>query len=149
MEYRVFDKTIVARLDKGDKIAESLLQIAKSENIGAAEISGIGATDDFEVGVFDLDKNDYNHFHYTGNHEINALVGNLTTKDNEPYLHLHVTATGADDKVVGGHLFEGVISLTAEIFINMQKARLERRFDENLGISRHPYQRGGIDSWIR
>lgn len=136
MEYKVFDRTIVARLDKGDKIAESLLQIAKNENIGLAEISGIGATDDFEVGVFDLDKSDYEHFHYTQNHEINSLVGNLTTKDNMPYLHLHLTATGADGKVVGGHLFEGVVSLTAEIFINTQNARLERRFDENIGINR-------------
>lgn len=136
MEYKTFENTIVARLDKGDKIAKSLLLIAKKENVKLASVSGIGATDDFEVGIFDLDKSEYNRIKFEGNHEINALIGNITLKDGEPYLHLHITATNRDGKVVGGHLFDGTISLTAEIFINTQNAGLERRFDENLGINR-------------
>ena len=64
MEYRLFDTTIIVRLDKGDRIAESLLTVAKKENIKAAEISGIGATDDFETGVFDPAKSSYVHFQH-------------------------------------------------------------------------------------
>ena len=136
MDYKVFDNLIAIRLDKGDNVSSSLLSVASKEHITLASISGIGATDDFEVGVFDLEKSAYDHIRYSGNHEINSLAGNLTTKDGEPYLHLHITATGKDGKVVGGHLFDARISLTAEIFLQTANGKAERKFDSNLGINR-------------
>ena len=136
MEYRVFDDLIVVRLDKNDEIVESLLAVAKAENITLADVTGIGATDDFTVGVFDTKKGDYNRLHYVNNHEINSLVGNLTTKDGAPYLHLHITCTAGDGTVVGGHLFSARISLTAEIFIRRANAPLSRTFDPTLSINR-------------
>ena len=136
MEYRTFEDTIVVRLDKGDEIVQSLLEVAKKENVTLADISAIGATDSFIVGVFDLDKGDYNRIKYVKNHEINSLVGNLTTKDGAPYLHLHITCTNADGKVVGGHLFSARISLTAEIFIHLVNGSLSRKFDPDLSINR-------------
>lgn len=135
MDYKKFDNFIAVRLDKGDSTMSSLLFVAKKENLTLASIQGIGATDDFEVGVFDLEKSEYDHIRYTGNHEINSLVGNLTTKDGEPYLHLHITATGKDGKVVGGHLFDAKISLTAEIFLITANGKAERKFDSTLGIN--------------
>lgn len=136
MEYRVFEDTIVVRLDKGDMIAQSLLEVAKKEGVTLASVSGIGATDDFEVGVFDLTRSDYEHFRFRGNHEIVSLVGNLTTKDGAPYLHLHITCAGEGGKIVGGHLFDGKISLTAEIFLRKSAGRAERLRDETLGINK-------------
>lgn len=136
MDYRVFDKTIVVRLDKGDEIVKSLLEVAKKENCALASVSGIGAVDNFSVGVFDLDKSDYDRIRYTGNHEINALMGDLTTKDGQPYLHLHITCTGPGGKVVGGHLFEAKISLTGEIFIQTVCGKADRRFDPSVGINK-------------
>ena len=136
MDYRVFDKTIVVRLDKGDEIVKSLLEVAKKENCALASVSGIGAVDDFSVGVFDLAKSDYDRIRYTGNHEINALMGDLTTKDGQPYLHLHITCTGPGGKVVGGHLFEAKISLTGEIFIQTACGKADRRFDPSVGINK-------------
>ena len=136
MEYRVFEDTILVRLDKGDLIAKSLLEVAQKEGVTLASISGIGATDDFEVGVFDLERSDYEHFRFGGNHEIVALVGNLTTKDGAPYVHLHITCAGEGGKIVGGHLFEARISLTAEIFLTTVSGRAERLRDETLGINK-------------
>ena len=136
MEYRVFEDTILVRLDKGDEIAKSLLAVAEKEGVTLASVSGIGATDDFEVGVFDLARSDYDRFCFSGNHEIVSLVGNLTTKDGVPYLHLHITCAGEGGKIVGGHLFEGRISLTAEIFLVKGAGRAERLRDETLGINR-------------
>ena len=135
MEYRNYGNGVVVRLDPGDRILESLRKTVKAERLTAASITGIGAVDDFEVGVFDLEKSDYNRMRYTGNHEINALIGNLTAKDGEPYLHLHITCTDRDGRVVGGHLLEGRISLTAEIFIQPFEASIKRRHSETLNIN--------------
>ena len=136
MEYRVFEDKILVRLDKGDEITNSLLEVAKREKITLASVSGIGATDDFEVGVFDLARSDYEHFRFVGNHEIVALVGNITTKDGAPYTHLHITCAGEGGKIVGGHLFEGKVSLTAEIFLIRSAGKAGRERDESLGINK-------------
>ena len=136
MEYKNFGKTTVVRLDKDDEIVKSLYEVVNKVGCKVASVTGIGATDDFTVGVFDLEKSDYNRFKYTGNHEINALTGNITTKDGQPYIHLHITCTGQDGEVVGGHLFEGKISLTAEIFLQTIEGTVERKFDEALGINK-------------
>ena len=136
MEYKSFEDTILVRLDKGDEIVKSLLEVAKKEGLTLASVSGIGATDDFEVGVFDLDRSDYDHFRFGGNHEIVALVGNLTTKEGAPYLHLHITCAGKGGKIVGGHLFEAKISLTAEIFLHKASGKAERLRDDALGINK-------------
>ena len=62
MDYRRFGSTIVLRLDKGDEIVESILRLAKMENIRLATVSGLGATADFTVGVFDLNQGVYNRY---------------------------------------------------------------------------------------
>ena len=143
MEYRVFEDAILVRLDKGDEIVKSLLEVAKREGVTLASVSGIGATDDFEVGVFDLERSDYEHFRFGGNHEIVSLVGNVTEKDGAPYLHLHITCAGEGGKIVGGHLMEGRISLTAEIFLHKASGRAERLRDEALGINQIRFESSG------
>ena len=100
-----------------------------------AGVSGIGAVDLLTVGVFDLDKGQYARFDYRGNHEIDALCGNLSTVDGKPYVHLHVTATDGTGRTVGGHLLSSRISLTAEIFIRPLGGVGVRRHDADLGIN--------------
>ena len=100
MEYFRCGDKIVLRLDPKDEITESIIKLAEKENISAAGVSGIGATDDFTVGVFDMKKGDYEKFFYNGNHEINVLTGNITEVNGKPYVHLHLSATGKGGKVV-------------------------------------------------
>lgn len=136
MEYRKSKNFIALRLDKGDDIIGSIYKVAKEEGVKAAKVSGIGATDNFTVGVFDTEKREYKKYTFIGNHEINSLSGNVTEKDGSPYIHLHLTATGENCKVVGGHLIEGVISLTGEIIITLLKGQISRELDVDLGINR-------------
>ena len=136
MDYKRFDNIIAVRLDKDDEISEQIKLIAEKENITAGSVSGIGATDDFTIGVFDLEKSDYEQFSFTGNHEITSLSGNISTMNGEKYVHLHITCAGKEGKIVGGHLLKGVISLTGEIFISVADGLIDRKRDETLGINR-------------
>lgn len=52
MEYRRFENTVIARIDRGEEILESLKKIALKENIRLANINALGAVNDFTVGVF-------------------------------------------------------------------------------------------------
>ena len=135
MEYKRYGDKIVLRLDKNDEVISCLKTVAEKENITAASVEGIGATDNFTVGVFDLDKKTYERFSYSGNHEINVIAGNLTVVDDKPYIHAHITCTGRDGKVVGGHLFECFISLTCELVISLVDGEITRAFDPSVGIN--------------
>lgn len=135
MEYRRFDNSVVLRLDKDDEITAAVLEVAKKENIRLASVTGIGATDNVTVGVFDIDKKAYDKFTFTGNKEITSLVGNINTMNSEEYCHMHITLAGDKGTVVGGHLLNAVISLTAEIFINIIDGSVDRKRNEALGIN--------------
>ena len=54
MEYRKFDDTYVVRLNKGEEVIESLKDLCKNENIELAEITGLGASNLVEIGVFNV-----------------------------------------------------------------------------------------------
>ena len=56
MEYRRFDNKIIARIDKGEEILEKIKEIALKEKIRLANINALGATNDFTVGVFNVDE---------------------------------------------------------------------------------------------
>ncbi len=92
MDYRRFNNIIVARIDKGEEILEKVKEIALKENIKLANLNALGATNDFTVGVLNVENKQYvsNNFH--GNYEIVSLTGTINTKDGEFYTHLHMSA---------------------------------------------------------
>ena len=59
MEYKRFNNTIVARFDKGEEVLTKIKEIALKENIKLANINALGATNDFEVGVYNVDEKKY------------------------------------------------------------------------------------------
>ena len=135
MEYRKFGDTYLVRIDKGEEIIEAVLRLAEKEKIALAAISALGATDDFTVGVFDLEEKRYHPCHFTGNHEIVSLTGTLTTKGGQPYQHLHLSAGNAEGKVVGGHLTKAIVSATCEMTVRVLPGSVDRTFNEDLGIN--------------
>ena len=104
MDYRRFENTIVARMDKGEEIVEKVKEIALKENIRLASIQALGAVDHFTVGVFLTDEKQYHANEFAGNFEIVSLTGTINTMHDEFYCHLHMSAGNAKGEVFGGHL---------------------------------------------
>ena len=135
MDYRRFDHTIVARIDRGEEIIGALEKIALRENIRLAQISALGAVGDFTVGVFNTAEKQYHANRFTGDWEIVSLTGSITRKDGAFYAHLHMSAGGTDGAVVGGHLNAACVSATCEMFITVLDGEVGRRFDEETGLN--------------
>lgn len=51
MKYKRFGEDIVVRLEVGEEVVASLAEIAEREGVTFAEVSGIGAADEFDVSV--------------------------------------------------------------------------------------------------
>ena len=52
MDYRRFGNKIIARIDKGEEILEKIKEISLKEDIRLAEVTALGAINDFTAGVF-------------------------------------------------------------------------------------------------
>lgn len=135
MEYRKFNNTIVARIDKGEEILEKVKEIALKENIKLANINALGATNDFTVGVFKVDEKKYYSNSFSGNFEIVSLTGTINTMNGEFYSHLHMSAGNDKGEVFGGHLNRAIVSATCEMIINIIDGKVDRYHDDEIGLN--------------
>ena len=135
MDYRTFNHTIVARIDKGEEILEKVKEIALKEKIKLANVNALGATNDFTVGVFKTDEKKYYSNEFQGNFEIVSLTGTINTMNGEPYIHIHMSAGNDKGEVYGGHLNKAVVSATCEMVINVIDGAVDRYFDEEIGLN--------------
>lgn len=135
MEYRRYNDTIYARIDRGEEVLEQVKALCEKESVRLGHITALGATDDFTVGVFDVDTKLYHKLDFHGPHEILSLLGTVTTKNGEHYSHLHLSAGNTQGNVVGGHLNRCVISVTCELVLTVTRGVLERKMDEAIGIN--------------
>ncbi len=135
MEYRKFDSTIIARIDKGEEILEKVKEIALKENIKLASISALGAVNDFTVGVFKTDEKKYYSNSFQGYFEITSLTGTINTMNGEFYTHIHMSAGNEKGEVFGGHLNRAVVSATCEMVITIIDGSVDRYFDEEIGLN--------------
>ncbi len=135
MEYRRFGNTIVARIDRGEEILAAIREIAGAEHIQLASVSALGATNDFTVGVYNVDEKQYHANDFKGNFEIVSLTGTINTMDGEFYTHLHMSAGNEKGQVFGGHLNRAVVSAVCEMVITVIDGVVDRRFSEEIGLN--------------
>ena len=135
MEYRKFNNTIVARIDKGEEILDKIKEIANKENIKLANINALGATNDFTVGVFKTDEKKYYSNNFTGDFEIVSLTGTINTMNGEFYSHIHMSAGNDKGEVFGGHLNKAIVSATCEMVINIIDGTVDRVFNDDIGLN--------------
>src|SRR5699024_5613687 len=101
----------------------------------AGEITGIGTSNKVEIGLFNTDTKEYKTTVKEGMFEITSLLGNISRKDGEVYLHCHINFSDASLTTYGGHLVKCFISATCEIIVTVLHGSIDRKFDENIGLN--------------
>ncbi len=135
MEYRRFENVCIVRLDPGEDILEQIRVLALREDIRLASVQGLGAVNDFTVGVFDTVTKAYHANRFQGSYEIVSLTGTISTMNGEFYCHLHMSAGDDRGRVMGGHLNRAVISATAELVVTILPGSVDRAFSEEIGLN--------------
>lgn len=127
-------KVFQGSLKKGDDLIPALTAILKETKISAGVITGIGAVTEADLGYFNAQTKSYEKTRIKENLEIVSLKGNISTKDNEVFPHLHAVLSKKDFSVVGGHLFAGIVyAFEFEILVLAGKP-FTRKFDEATGL---------------
>ena len=135
MDYRRFGNTIVARFDRGEEITAQLRALCEKENVRLASVEALGATDEFTVGVYNVDEKQYHALTFTGAHEIVSLTGTVNTMNGKYYSHLHMSAANESGAVVGGHLNSARVSATCEMVIHVIDGTVDRFKDGVTGLN--------------
>jgi len=117
------------------KLFGKIKELCEKESICSAEITGLGASNLVEIGLFNTITKEYKTNTFEGMFEITSLIGNASTKNGEVYLHLHINFSDETNIVKGGHLVKCNISATGEIIINRIDGNIEREFDEKIGLN--------------
>ncbi len=136
MEYIKSAQNYIIRLDRGEEVLESISALCEKENIRAGYVTGLGAANNIEMGIFDTEKKQYFKRTFTGDYEISALVGNISRQNGKPYLHFHITiGNPSAQDYAAGHLTKCVISATGEIYLTAVEAEVGREFSEEIGLN--------------
>lgn len=135
MKYLKENDRYVLILHRGDKINESIKKLAIAEKIENASYTGIGGADVLTLGYLDLKTKLYVEKEFSAYYEILNLTGNISTLDGESFCHTHITLSDTEFNCFGGHLVEGQIAVTAEIFIYTGETKLERKPDPDFGFN--------------
>lgn len=135
MEYKRFENTIIARIDRGEEILEQVKEIALKEKIRLASVQALGAINRFTVGVFKTNEKTYLANESEGSYEIVSLSGTINTMNGEFYCHLHMSAGNEKGEVFGGHLNQAFVSATCEMVITVIDGTVDRYYDEGIGLN--------------
>lgn len=130
-----FDNTIIVRIDKGEEIIKTLTEVCQKNNVTFGTISGIGSTNNVILSTYDLETKQYYAHKLEGRMEVVSLNGNITRKENETYLHLHISVADNHCNVLGGHLNECYISTSCEVIITKINGFANRRYNEETGLN--------------
>jgi uncharacterized protein len=112
---------------EGDEAVSQLLQFAREERIGGAQLFGIGAASRVKFAILDLVEKRYQPIEIQEQVEVISLLGNIAVADDgQPALHAHIVVAKRDGTAHGGHLLELHVRPTLELFLT-HTMRLQRR----------------------
>ncbi|MCR2032696.1 PPC domain-containing DNA-binding protein [Anaerofustis stercorihominis] len=139
MEFRKFKEKYIIRLNKGDEVISSITDLCRKENIKLGSFVGLGAANKATIGLYDTENKLYHQTTMEEPMEITSLVGNISTFDDEVYLHVHINLCNKDMQIFGGHLNECFISATSEITLLNIEGKVEREYDEETGLNLYKF----------
>ena len=129
----------VVSIDNQQEVVSALAAFCKDQGILCGEISGIGAVNHAVLRFLDPATKKYVDKTFEEQMEISSLVGNISEKDGEVYLHLHANFGRRDYTVVGGHLLSCVLNGACELVVARFHCKVGRRFDEETGLNLYSF----------
>ena len=128
-------KHLIVRVEHDADLIMSITSIARRNSIKAATFTAIGALKNAKIGFYDQDNHEYKETTLSTPQEIASCIGNISIKDEVPFVHAHAVLADKKDRVKAGHLLEGRV-FAAEVHITeFSESKLTRKNDAETGLS--------------
>ena len=126
---------LMGRLPHGGDMLKELTQLCRRHGVTLGKVTALGAVQVARIQYYNQSAKEYEESLIEEPMELTSLVGNISERDGEPFVHAHVTLSARDGKVTGGHLGEGTVVFAAEYVIERYEgAALRRQFDGVTGL---------------
>lgn len=127
---------IIGKLRHKEDLLEGLIRISKEKDIKEGAIFVIGALMYARVAYYDQKEKVYKEIDLPYPQEIVSGIGNISLKNGDVFLHLHLALSDSEGNVKGGHLIKGCKVFACEYTIFPSKGiNLIRQYDETTGLS--------------
>lgn len=139
MRARQLGQEHVLVLESGEPALEAMTTYLKQHRIAAGRFSAIGGFSHVELGYFNTQKNQAEHMKMDKQVEVVSMIGNIALLDGEPHVHAHVSVSDQTFQAYSGHLGEGIVEPTLEVFLTQFTSPILREKDEQTGqMELHP-----------
>ena len=128
-------KMYIGKLSHGMDLLEEMKALCIKEDITLGRIEGIGAVQKARIGYYNQAEREYQYIDLNSHLEITNLVGNVSIKDNKPFVHGHITLADEKGNAFGGHLAQGTVIFACEIILHaFEGPVLTRSYDDVTGL---------------
>lgn len=134
MRFKQFGDRYMLRLESGEPAIEKLTAFLSNEGIEFAFLSAAGAMRSVQLGYWNAGRRSYDYTDFNEQVEVLSFQGNAALKDDKPFLHVHGVFGRPDFSVVGGHVKEGRVHPTLEVWLRIEAATVRRKQDSATGL---------------
>jgi predicted DNA-binding protein with PD1-like motif len=117
------------RIEPNEEVFETLSKFVERNKIRSGFFYGIGACKECEIGRYNEQKKAYDWFKFKKQLEIASLIGNLASKENHLYFHIHASLGDKNLKTISGHLKKIIVFPTCEIIFFAFSKKIERKYN--------------------
>ncbi len=113
--YRV-GHTYVFRVPEGEELLTYITRFSKVNNVRLGLVLAIGALKRCKLGYYDQKAQRYEVVELNEEVELVSALGNVSVREGEPFVHVHVSVSRRDGTTLSGHLVEAEV-FVAEVFL--------------------------------
>lgn len=125
----------IGKLPHKSDLLYELNRLVKHRGIDAGIIQLMGGLSRAHLSFYDQQNHAYQELSFETPHEIVCGTGNISRRDGNPYVHMHLALADRTGRVVGGHCLEGCTIFAVEyVIFPLNGIKPERKYDEATGL---------------
>jgi uncharacterized protein len=136
MQVKDVEKGFMLKLERGERVMETLTAFCAARGIGGGVLQAVGAVKNAELGYYDLVKREYFFKKFPEDREVASLMGNIALVEGKPFIHAHAVLSAMTDALdcVGAHIKEAEVAVTLEVYLTPFDTPIGRAYDEGTGL---------------
>jgi predicted DNA-binding protein with PD1-like motif len=135
MRYQLFDSRIQLRVASGEHAHDAIAEVLRSEKVGYATLTGLGAVRWVRLAYWNSATKHYEEHEVEEQLEVVSLVGNVSLRDDEPFLHWHISLGRSDLSIFGGHFLDAIVHPNLEVWLQRESEAVHRRVEATSGLA--------------
>ena len=134
MEFEKFGSHYVLRLDPGEEVKSTLLDFVSREDVRGGYFVAFGGFSRVRLCYFDVDAKQFKSYDVDQQVEVVSLLGNVARANGQPTIHMHAAVSDAQGDTSSGHVAEGTVRPTLEVFLTKFEGEIHREPDPATGL---------------